>query len=129
MAKTAENAQFNNDHRIRMKQTPVMDLKPFLVPYLVKLGVLEQYANTFSVFRAYEVLYALLRKKIGSKRKCENIQPLYWLWTHGIALDALKAFTLEEAKAMLEMIWAAKKAKGTKGNGGTGVARNTSGQG
>lgn len=105
--------KMTREEYLEQGRLPVMEVKPFVVGYLVKLGVVEDYARTFSVFRAYDVLYRLLDRKIG-KRKCGNIKLLYWLWTHGVALDALAGFTEDEAQAMLEMIWAAQRKKAAK---------------
>ncbi len=99
-----------SNERLRKK---MVDVKPYVIQYLVKLGVTEDHAKTFSFLRAYDVLYRRLSKLIG-KRKCKDIHLLYWLWTHGVAIDALGQYTEQEAKKMLEMIWTQNKSRVTK---------------
>lgn len=91
---------------LEMRQAPMMEHKPHLLPYLVQLGVLESHAKTFTVARAYDVLYSRLWRKLNRQGKPKGkVTKYFWLWTHGVALDGLQGLTKKQVTTMLEMIW------------------------
>jgi hypothetical protein len=83
----------------------MIDVRPWILKYLVELGVVESYAKTFTVRRAYEVLHKLLRKRLKRKK----VETAYWLWTHGIPLDTIVKMKRKEIDQILKMIWSNKK--------------------
>lgn len=101
-----------NEWRKRCKarqKLPAIEDRPYLIPFLVKLGVLEDYAKTFTVGRAYDVIIKLLSKQMDSKYLVSDV--FYWLWANGIPICHLKTLDQKQANEMWKLI----KPKGFNG--------------